>query len=209
MSFTDHSVQSVGRLQSVPFSWRTRSSMRSHSVSASRIASGCPIGGISRISIATSLLRSVIWIMLAPSLPVVEVVEEHLDRVVAKSNPSVATRVVGRLLGDEPADDGGQHVGGRRIMNPSVNKYGAAPHQSLVGQLHGFPARLEARNAALEQHLIEGEIIGTVAHEGAHPGFEPLSRIGLDRLLLDVLPEAAVAIGKHGVVDGVLRGEVG
>src|SRR5437660_4930149 len=129
ISLTDHSVQSVGWLQSVTSNRRTRSSIRSHSLSASRIASACPIGGISRTLITASRRCSAIVIIPSPSLALVEVVEEHLHCSVAEPDPSIASRFVGRLLADQAPDDREQHVRAGRIHTARIGESLAPPLQ--------------------------------------------------------------------------------
>jgi hypothetical protein len=95
--------------------------------------------------------------------------EEHLDRLIDQSSPTIPTGIVGDLLVDQSRDQRGPQIEVPCFGDPIQG-------QQLLGVGQGTNCRrirlwrwLESGERALEQELVSGRIAGTELDEAAWP----------------------------------------
>ncbi len=118
--------------------------------------------------------------------------------------------VVGQLLRGHTRQDRGPQVHRRGVDDaPADERLGAAAVH-VHGDLPTLRRRLETGDGAQEQQLEPGRVRGGEVHEGERRrGAQFDQVVGVGRAGRHVRPEGLVALSVHGVVDVVLRAEVG
>src|ERR1035437_10840849 len=135
--------------------------------------------------------------------------EEHVDRLIDQSGPTIPSGIIRDLLVDQSRDQRGPQI--------EVPCFGAPIQgQQLLGVGQGTDCRrirlwrwLESGERALEQELVSGRIADTELDEAAYIACEQGSRVVTVNRFGHPVGELRGGLAEHGVVDGLLRLEVG
>jgi len=134
--------------------------------------------------------------------------EEHVDRLIDQSGPTIPSGIVGDLLVDQSRDQRGPQIEVPCFGDPIQG-------QQLLGVGQETDCRrirlwrwLEAGDGPLEQQLVPRRVLGAELDEGPSAPVQGRNGVAGFGAVLEASEELSVGLGEHGVVDGVLGGEV-